>query len=108
MRDVYVDYLFGYINVKNFTSFKLVINFGNGVAGSVVDVIEVRFKVFGAFVELIKVYNTSDGNFFNGIFNLLLSECRDDIRNAVIKYGADMGIVFDGDFDRCFLFDEKG
>lgn len=88
--------------------FKLVINFGNGVVGLVVDVIEVCFNVFGVLVELIKVYNMLDGNFFNGIFNLLLLECCDDICNVVIKYGVDMGIVFDGDFDCCFLFDEKG
>ena len=108
LRDAYVDHLFGYINVKNLTPLKLVINSGNGAAGPVVDAIEARFKALGAPVELIKVHNTPDGNFPNGIPNPLLPECRDDTRNAVIKHGADMGIAFDGDFDRCFLFDEKG
>ena len=51
--------------------------------------IEARFKALGAPVELIKVHNTPDGNFLNGIPNPLLPECRDDTRNAVIKHGAD-------------------
>ncbi len=108
LRDDYVDHLFGYINVKNLTPLQLVINSGNGAAGPVVDAIEARFQALGAPVELIKVHNTPDGNFPNVIPNPLLPECRDDTRNAVIKHGADMGIAFDGDFDRCFLFDEKG
>ena len=58
------------------------------------DAIEARFKALGAPVELIKVHNTPDGNFPNGIPNPLLPECRDDTRNAVIKHGADMGIAF--------------
>lgn len=69
------------------------INSGNGAAGPVVDAIEARFKALGAPVELIKVHNTPDGNFPNGIPNPLLPECRDDTRNAVIKHGADMGIA---------------
>ncbi|STI85259.1 phosphomannomutase CpsG [Escherichia coli] len=69
LRDAYVDHLFGYINVKNLTPLKLVINSGNGAAGPVVDAIEARFKALGAPVELIKVHNTPDGNFPNGIPN---------------------------------------
>ncbi|ELV26646.1 phosphoglucomutase/phosphomannomutase, alpha/beta/alpha domain II family protein, partial [Escherichia coli 99.0815] len=63
LRDAYVDHLFGYINVKNLTPLKLVINSGNGAAGPVVDAIEARFKALGAPVELIKVHNTPGRQF---------------------------------------------
>ncbi|MBF0031348.1 phosphomannomutase CpsG [Citrobacter freundii] len=108
LRDAYINHLLGYINIKSLTPLKLVINSGNGAAGPVVDAIEACFKKLGVPVEFIKVHNTPDGNFPNGIPNPLLPECRADTRNAVIEHGADMGIAFDGDFDRCFLFDEKG
>ena len=107
-RDAYIDHLLGYINPANLKPMKLVLNSGNGAAGPVVDAIEARFKALGVPVEFIKIHNTPDGNFPNGIPNPLLPECRADTRNAVIEHGADMGIAFDGDFDRCFLFDEKG
>ena len=87
LRDAYVDHLFGYINFKNLTPLKLVINSGNGAAGPVVDAIEARFKALGAPVELIKVHNTPDGNFPNGIPNPLLPECRDDTRDVVTAAG---------------------
>ncbi|OSN00430.1 phosphomannomutase CpsG [Lonsdalea populi] len=103
----YVDHLMGYVDLANFTRpMKLVINSGNGAAGHVIDEIEKRFQQAGAPVEFIKVHHEADGTFPNGIPNPLLPECRKDTADAVREHGADMGIAFDGDFDRCFLFDE--
>lgn len=104
----YVQHILSYVDTSNFTPLKLVINSGNGAAGHVIDAIEVQFKQLGIPLEFIKVHNHPDGNFPNGIPNPLLPECRADTANAVREHGADMGIAFDGDFDRCFLFDENG
>jgi phosphomannomutase len=107
--DEYVDKLLSYVNLDNFTRpLKLVFNSGNGAAGHVVDAIEQRFIAAGAPVEFIKVHHQPDGTFPNGIPNPLLPECRQDTTDAIIKHNADMGIAFDGDFDRCFLFDDAG
>jgi Phosphomannomutase len=106
--DAYVDHLMSYINPANFKPLKLVVNSGNGAAGHVIDEIERRFKALAMPVEFIKVHHEADGNFPNGIPNPLLPECRQDTADAVKAYNADMGIAFDGDFDRCFLFDEHG
>ena len=106
--DAYVDHLMGYIDLANFKQpMKLVINSGNGAAGHVVDEIEKRFQQANAPVSFIKVHHEADGNFPNGIPNPLLPECRKDTSDAVREHQADMGIAFDGDFDRCFLFDEN-
>ncbi len=106
--DAYVDHLMGYIDLSNFTKpMKLVINSGNGAAGHIIDEIEKRFKQANAPVTFIKVHHEADGNFPNGIPNPLLPECRKDTSDAVREHQADMGIAFDGDFDRCFLFDEN-
>jgi phosphomannomutase len=107
--DAYIDKLLSYVDLKNFIRpLKLVINSGNGAAGHVIDAIEARFKQAGAPVEFIKVHHQPDGTFPNGIPNPLLPECRQDTTDAIIKHNADMGIAFDGDFDRCFLFDDLG
>lgn len=104
----YVDHLMGYITPANIKPMKLVINSGNGAAGHVVDELEKRFIELSIPLELIKVHHEENGNFPNGIPNPLLPECRADTANAVKEHKADMGIAFDGDFDRCFLFDENG
>lgn len=107
--DAYIEKLLSYVDLKNFNRpLKLVVNSGNGAAGHVIDAIELRFKDAGVNVEFIKVHHAADGNFPNGIPNPLLPECRQDTTDAVIAHQADMGIAFDGDFDRCFLFDNEG
>lgn len=106
--DYYVQHVISYVNAKNFTPLKLVVNSGNGAAGHVIDAIEDQFKMQNIPLEFIKVHHQADGNFPNGIPNPLLPECRGDTSNAVRTHGADMGIAFDGDFDRCFFFDENG
>lgn len=112
ISDAYTEHLLTYINTNNLAllnrPLKLVVNAGNGTAGPALDVIENAFKALNVPVEFIKVHHQPDGNFPNGIPNPLLIENRSATREAVIAHKADMGIAWDGDFDRCFLFDEQG
>tara|TARA_B110000902_G_scaffold20160_1_gene22791 strand:- start:398 stop:1771 length:1374 start_codon:yes stop_codon:yes gene_type:complete len=104
----YLDHLCGYVDLPAIKPIKLVMNAGNGAAGPVVDAIEARFKSLQLPIEIIKIHNTPDGSFPNGIPNPLLPENRGSTIDAVLQHGADMGIAWDGDFDRCFMVDEKG
>ncbi|MCU7554274.1 phosphomannomutase CpsG [Alteromonas sp. ASW11-19] len=106
--DAYVDHLLTYIEPANFTPLKIVVNAGNGAAGNALDAIEQAFIKQQVPVSFIKVHHEADGKFPNGIPNPLLPENRADTANAVIEQGADFGIAWDGDFDRCFLFDAEG
>ena len=99
----YVNHLLSYIDATSLKPLKIVVNAGNGGAGDVIDRLERRLPF-----EFIKVHYNADGHFPNGIPNPLLEENRAATIEAVKQHNADFGIAWDGDFDRCFLFDESG
>lgn len=99
----YIDHLLGYISAPDLTPMKLVVNAGNGGAGLVIDQLEAHLPF-----EFVKVHHNADGNFPNGVPNPILEENRAATADAVKSSGAAMGIAWDGDFDRCFFFDENG
>ena len=101
--DAYVEHLLTYVDVSSLRPLKLVANPGNGTAGIAMEGLEPNLPF-----DVVKVHYEPDGTFPNGIPNPLLPENRSVTADAVIKHGADMGIAWDGDFDRCFLFDEAG
>ncbi len=103
LRDEYVKHLLGYFDASKLKPLKVVVNAGNGGAGLVVDALENLLPF-----EFIKVNHVPDGSFPNGIPNPLLPERRQSTIDAVKESGADLGIAWDGDFDRCFFFDENG
>lgn len=104
----FIEHLMGYISPEKIKPLKLVVNAGNGAAGHVIDALEEKFKLLNVPIQFIKIHHEADGTFPNGIPNPILTENRDSTSQAVLAHQADMGIAWDGDFDRCFLFDEKG
>jgi phosphomannomutase len=101
--EAYVQHLLSYVDVTSLKPLKIVVDAGNGGAGRVVDLLEPHLPF-----EFIKLHHEADGNFPNGVPNPLLPENRTAAIAAVRKHGADLGLGWDGDFDRCFFFDEHG
>jgi phosphomannomutase len=99
----YIDHLLGYIDINALHPLKVVVNAGNGCAGRIIDLLEKHLPF-----SFIKIHYEPDGNFPNGIPNPLLPENRTATITAIKEHNADIGIAWDGDFDRCFLFDKQG
>ncbi|MDX1755210.1 MAG: phosphomannomutase [Marinobacter sp.] len=99
----YVEHLLGYVDRDTLGPMKIVVNAGNGGAGLVIDALEAALPF-----EFIKVHHQPDGAFPNGVPNPILEENRAATAEAVVEHQAAMGIAWDGDYDRCFFFDENG
>lgn len=103
IMEEYIQHLLSYVDTSVLKPMKLICNAGNGAAGPVLDKLSLLLPF-----EIVKINNQPDGNFPNGVPNPLLPENRAATSDAVIRENADLGIAWDGDFDRCFFFDEKG
>ena len=103
IREMYLEHLLGYLDRAKLRKLKVVVNPGNGGAGLVIEQLEPHLPF-----EFIKVNYAPDGTFPNGIPNPMLEENRAATAEAVRRTGADVGLAWDGDYDRCFFFDEQG
>jgi phosphomannomutase len=107
-RKAYVDRVLSFVDVKALRPLKIVVNSGNGAAGPTFDAIADRLSSLGAPLEFIRVHHAPDPTFPNGTPNPLLPENHAATADVVQAECADFGVAFDGDFDRCFFFDEAG
>lgn len=101
--EAYIQHLLGYLGDEQPKRLKIVVNAGNGGAGLVIDQLEPHLPF-----EFVKVHHEPDGSFPNGVPNPLLPENRKPTIDAILAGGADFGVAWDGDFDRCFFFDHEG
>jgi len=102
-KSAYIQHLLSYVDLSVLRPLKIVVNAGNGGAGLVIDELAAHLPF-----EFVRIHHEPNGSFPNGIPNPLLPENRTATSDAVRIHGADLGIAWDGDFDRCFFFDAQG
>jgi phosphomannomutase len=99
----FIESLHKFFDKDKIKPYKVVVNAGNGCVGPALDRLEKLLPI-----EMIKVFHEPDSKFPNGVPNPLLPENRQPTIDAIKKYNADLGVAWDGDYDRCFFFDEQG
>jgi phosphomannomutase/phosphomannomutase/phosphoglucomutase len=99
----YIEHLLSYVDVPRLKKLRIVCNAGNGGAGLIIDRLEPHLPF-----EFVKIFHAPDGTFPNGVPNPMLEQNRAPVIEAVKREKADLGIAWDGDYDRCFFFDEHG
>ncbi|AZD30996.1 phosphohexomutase domain-containing protein [Pseudomonas chlororaphis] len=102
-KKLYIEHLLSYVNIADLKPLKILADPGNGAAGPVLQELAHKLPF-----EWVMINAEPDGNFPNGVPNPLLPENRDLTQQALLAHGCDLGLAWDGDFDRCFFFDEKG
>lgn len=107
-RAGYVERVLSFVDLAALRPLHVLVNCGNGAAGPTFDAIAAALEAKGAPLRFTRMHHTPDGSFPNGIPNPLLTENQPATAEAVRAAGADMGVAFDGDFDRCFFFDHAG
>ena len=103
IMDDYIAHLLSYIEPQKLKPLKIVVNAGNGCAGPIIDRLQPHLPV-----EFVTLHHEPDGTFPNGVPNPMIEEKRGPTIELIKSTGADLGLAWDGDFDRCFFFDELG
>lgn len=108
VRVKYLDRVLSFVDVAHLKPLRIVMNSGSGAAGPTVDAIIERLKRQDAPIEFIRVHHEPDNTFLNGIPNPFLEKNHKVTTDVVLREKANFGVAFDGDFDRCFFFDDAG
>ncbi|HJR69348.1 MAG TPA: phosphomannomutase [Gammaproteobacteria bacterium] len=103
VKPEYIEHLLSYVDRRSLAPLKIVVNAGNGGAGPIVDLLEPHLPF-----RFVKMFHEPDGRFPNGVPNPMIEANRAVTARRLRAERAALGVAWDGDYDRCFFFDEQG